>query len=180
MNAFELPPIKKVAIIGPECTGKSALSQYLSEHFKTEWVPEYARSYIDNLVRPYNQDDLLTIAHGQLRLEDEYTSDANTVLFCDTNLYVIKVWSEFKYGNCNPEILKHIASRKYDLYLLTYVDLPWEEDPLREHPNERDQLYQIYLTELKNQSVPFTEIKGEREQRIQTAVEAVQKILTTV
>lgn len=180
MNAFQLPPIKKVAIIGPECTGKSDLSQYLSEHFKTEWVPEYARAYIDNLVRPYNQDDLLTIAHGQIRLEDEYTRDAKTVLFCDTNLYVIKVWSEFKYGNCNPEILKYIASRKYDLYLLTYIDLPWEEDPLREHPHEREKLYGIYLNELKKQTVQFTEIKGERKQRRQTAVEAVEKILTAV
>jgi len=177
MNAFELPPIKKVAIIGPECTGKSALSQYLSEHFKTVWVPEYARAYIDNLVRPYHQEDLLTIAHGQLRLEDAYTRDAKSVLICDTNLYVIKVWSEFKFGNCSPEILKHIASRKYDLYLLTYIDLPWEDDPQREHPHEREQLYQIYFNELKNQSVPFVEIKGEREQRRKTAVEAIGKLL---
>jgi len=180
MNAFELPAVKKVAIIGPECTGKSALSEYLSDYFKTVWVPEYARAYVNNLVRPYNQDDLLSIAHGQLRLEDEYVRDARDVLFCDTNLYVIKVWSEFKYGNCNPEILNTIASRKYDLYLLTYVDLPWEDDPLREHPNERERLYSLYLNELKNQPVPFVEIKGEREQRRKTAVEAVEKILTAV
>lgn len=180
MNAFDLPSLKKVAIIGPECTGKSDLSAYVSTYFKTEWVPEYARGYIDNLVRPYNQSDLLTIAHGQMRLEDEYARDAKNVLICDTNLYVIKVWSEFKYGTCDAEILQHIASRKYDLYLLTYIDLPWEDDPLREHPNEREQLYQIYLNELKNQPVPFVEIKGERELRRQTAVNAIEKILNPV
>jgi NadR type nicotinamide-nucleotide adenylyltransferase len=167
---------KRVAIIGPECTGKSELSKYLAEHFNTEWVPEYARAYIDNLRRPYNQSDLLTIAHGQLRLEDEYARDANTFLFCDTNLFVIKVWSMFKYGNCEKEILDLISTRKYDLYLLTYVDLPWEEDPLREHPTKREELYNIYLNEMKNQAVPFVEIKGEREQRRATAMQAIEKL----
>src|SRR5688572_10213029 len=167
---------KRVAIIGPECTGKSELSKFLAQHFKTEWVPEYARAYIDNLRRPYNQNDLITIAHGQIRLEDEYARDANTFLFCDTNLYVIKVWSMFKYGNCDQEILDQIANRKYDLYLLTYVDLPWEEDPLREHPTKREELYNIYLNEMKNQSVTFVEIKAVREQRQTTAIEAIEKL----
>lgn len=177
MNAFELPTVKKVAIIGPECTGKSDLSKRLATHFQTAWVSEYARGYIDNLVRPYNEDDLLTIAHGQLRIEDEWARDANNVLFCDTNLYVIKVWSEFKYGRCHPEILARIAERKYDLYLLTYVDIPWEEDPQREHPLQRETLYERYTAEMKNQPVPFVEIRGAREQRLKTAVEAVEKIL---
>jgi NadR type nicotinamide-nucleotide adenylyltransferase len=167
---------KRVAIIGPECTGKSELSKFLAQHFQTEWVPEYARAYIDNLRRPYNQSDLIVIAHGQVRLEDEYARDANTFLFCDTNLYVIKVWSMFKYGNCEKEILDQITDRKYDLYLLTYVDLPWEADPLREHPTKREELYNIYLNEMKNQSVPFVEIKGEREQRQATAIQAIEKL----
>lgn len=178
MNAFNLPTVKKVAIIGPECTGKSDLSKFLAEHFNTAWVPEYARGYINNLVRPYEQNDLLTIAHGQLRLEDEWTRDANQVLICDTNLYVIKVWSEFKYGNSHKDILHHIATRKYDLYMLTYVDLPWEEDPQREHPHQREELYQLYLNEMKNQPVPYVEIRGEREQRRNTAIDAIEKILT--
>jgi nicotinamide riboside kinase len=69
MNSIPPPRVKKVAVIGPECTGKSDLSEFLAGHFKTDWVPEYARSYIDNLVRPYEQHDLLTIAHGQIRIE---------------------------------------------------------------------------------------------------------------
>ena len=178
MNAFELPHIKKVAIIGPECTGKSELSQYLAEYFKTAWVPEYARAYVEKLVHPYQQHDLLTIAHGQLRLEDEWLRDANQVLICDTNLYVIKVWSEFKYGNVDKDILREIETRKYDLYLLTNVDLPWQNDPLREHPNKRQELYDIYLREMRNQAIPFVEIKGEREQRRKTAVEAIESLLS--
>jgi NadR type nicotinamide-nucleotide adenylyltransferase len=177
MNAFELPTIKKVAVIGPECTGKSDLSNYLAEYFKTVWVPEYARPYIEKLTHPYQQHDLLTIAHGQVRLEDEWLRDATNVLICDTNLYVIKVWSEFKYGNVDKDIMHSLTTRKYDLYLLTNVDIPWEEDPLREHPDKRQQLYDIYLREMKNQTVPFVEIKGEREQRRKTAVEAIENLL---
>lgn len=169
--------IKKVVVVGPECTGKSDLSAFLAGHFRTTWVPEYARGYVGNLTRPYVQHDLLTIAHGQLRLEDEWIQDANEVLICDTNLYVIKVWSEFKFGSCDPEILRTITTRKYDLYLLTYVDIPWEADPLREHPGERERLFEIYRNEMVNQSVPFIEIRGERDERRKTAVEAVQKLL---
>jgi NadR type nicotinamide-nucleotide adenylyltransferase len=169
--------IKKVAVIGPECTGKSELSATLADYFKTTWIPEYARGYLDNLTRPYQQHDLLTIAHGQLRLEDAWLPDANKIMICDTNLYVIKVWSEFKFGNCHPEILKLIASRHYDLYLLTYIDIPWEEDVQREHPDKRQQLFDIYRKEMENQSVPFVEIRGEREQRRKTAVEAIERLL---
>lgn len=169
--------IKKVVVIGPECTGKSELSAFLANHFNTEWVPEYARGFLDNLVRPYAQHDLTTIAHGQLRLEDKSRLHSNDVMICDTNLYVIKVWSEFKYGNCDPEILKVIEERKYDLYLLTYIDIPWQEDPLREHPDKRQQLYEIYLNEMRKQPVPFIEITGDRSQRQQKAIEAVNNLL---
>jgi NadR type nicotinamide-nucleotide adenylyltransferase len=177
MNATPVRPVKKVAVIGPECTGKSDLSSFLAEKFKTEWVPEYARGFIDNLVRPYTEMDLLTIAHGQLRLEEQYARSAKNVLICDTNLYVIKVWSNFKFGQCAEEILQKIGERHYDLYLLTYVDIPWEADPQREHPDQREQLYSLYLNEMKNQMTPFVEIKGEKEQRRTLAVEAIEKLL---
>jgi NadR type nicotinamide-nucleotide adenylyltransferase len=177
MNSNSLPTVKKVAVIGPECTGKSELAEFLADHYHTSWVPEYARGYINNLVRPYAEHDLLSIARGQMRIEDEWTRGTENVLFCDTNLYVIKVWSEFKFGRCDEEVLQHIADRRYDLYLLTYIDIPWQEDPQREHPDKREQLYNIYLTEMKNQSVPFVEIKGEREVRRKTAVEAIDQLL---
>jgi len=177
VNSFSPPNVKKVAVIGPECTGKSDLSAFLATHFKTEWAREYARGYMDKLVRPYAQSDLLTIAHGQLRVEEEFMRDSNKVLICDTNLYVIKIWSQFKFGTVDEEILNHIATRKYDLYLLTYIDIPWQDDPQREHPTKRQELYDIYLREMKNQPVPFVEIKGERELRRKMAVSAIEKII---
>jgi nicotinamide riboside kinase len=90
---------------------------------------------------------------------------------------VIKIWSEFKYGNCAEEILRQIQTRHYDLYLLTSVDIPWQEDPQREHPARREELYEIYQRELKGQDVPFVEIKGEREQRRAAAVQAIDSLL---
>jgi NadR type nicotinamide-nucleotide adenylyltransferase len=169
--------LKKIAIIGPECTGKSDLSVFLANYFKTVWVPEYARQYIDNLERPYTQDDLPAIARGQLLMEDERMPQAKRVMICDTNLYVVKVWSLFKFGTCDPGILESIATRPYDLYLLTYVDIPWQEDPQREHPHKRQQLYDLYRTEMVNQPVPFVEISGNREHRQKTAIDAIERIL---
>jgi len=177
MNSNQPSMVKKVAVIGPECTGKSDLSEFLAAYYKTEWVPEYARGYLENLVRPYEQHDLLTIAHGQMRLEDKYEKDCNNLMICDTNLYVLKVWSEFKFGNCHPEILANISKRKYDLYLLTYIDLPWVADPQREHPHKREELYKLYLQEMKGQRVPCVEIKGQGDQRRQMAVDAIEKLL---
>lgn len=169
--------IKKVAIIGPECTGKSELSAYLAQHFNTCWVNEYARTYLDQLDRPYLESDLKSIAQGQVRLEDESLPAANKVLICDTNLLVIKVWSNFKYGHCSEEILQLISSRTYDLYLLTYIDIPWQADPQREHPDKREKLWRIYKAELETQDVTFAEIKGERTIRRKTAIEAINQLL---
>lgn len=171
--------VLKVCVIGPECTGKTELSKSLAQHYQTAWVEEYARPYLNRLTRPYEQTDLVKIAHGQIRMEDEWTQDANRLLICDTNLIVVKVWSEFKYNTCDPSILELIKKRRYDLYLLTYIDIPWIDDPLREHPDKRDVLYKIYLDEMKNQSAPFFEIKGDRELRLKMAIAAIDQLLVS-
>jgi NadR type nicotinamide-nucleotide adenylyltransferase len=171
------PSIKKVCVTGPECTGKSDLSQYLADYYKTCWVKEYARAYLDKLNHAYQQNDLTKIAHGQLRMEDEWMMDANRVMICDTNLLTIKIWSEFKFGNCDPEIITRMNSRTYDLYLLCNIDLPWQEDPQREHPDKRDQLWSIYKNEIIKTGVPFVEISGDRTARTKKATEAVSALL---
>lgn len=171
------PDVSKVCVIGPECTGKTVLSEALAKHLNTVWVEEYARAYLNRLNKPYEEADLLKIAHGQLRMEDEWTIDANRILVCDTNLIVIKVWSEVKYGRCDQAILDLIAARKYDLYLLTYIDIPWIADPLREHPDMREELYAMYLNEMKNQSTPFIEVKGTPEQRLNSALAAIDQYI---
>lgn len=169
--------VKRVAIVGPECTGKTSLTQQLANAFATAWVPEYARGYLDKLVLPYTQGDLLNIAQGQMRIEDEFYRDANRLLFCDTNLVVIKIWSEFKYGACDTWILQEMAKRQYDLYLLTNIDIPWEEDPQREHPTKRKELYALYKHELQQLKVPYVEISGSEQERINQASAALTKLL---
>jgi NadR type nicotinamide-nucleotide adenylyltransferase len=169
--------IKKVCVIGPECTGKTDLSQYLSTYYKTSWVSEYARAYLNKLSRPYQQSDLTKIAHGQVRMEDEWINEANKVLICDTNLLVIKIWSEYKYGNCDNEIVQLLANRKYDLYLLTAIDIPWEDDPQREHPDKREFFWNLYKKEVATRGVATVEIFGNREERRAKAIEAINTLM---
>ncbi|CAL1521123.1 ATP-binding protein [Chitinophaga sp. MM2321] len=171
--------MKKVVVIGPESTGKSTLSEKLSTHFNTVWTPEYARAYIDRLPRPYEQHDLLEIATGQLQLEREQAAKANKLLICDTDLYVIKVWSEHKYGDCDARILDQIAQQRCDHYLLTYIDLPWEEDPQREYPDPemRTYFYNVYRDIVMQSGVTWTDIRGGYEQRETLAIAAVQQLL---
>ncbi|QLH32823.1 MAG: ATP-binding protein [Cyclobacteriaceae bacterium] len=173
----DFPAIKKVCIIGPECTGKSELSKFLANHYTTCWIPEYARAYLDTLRRPYKESDLLKIAHGQLRLEDEWLREANRVMICDTNLLTIKIWSNYKYGKCDDEILKMIDSRTYQLYLLCYIDIPWVDDPQREHPDKREHFWQLFKQEVAGTGIPFVEIGGTWEQRQQKAIAAIDRIV---
>jgi len=172
----EFPEIKKICVTGPECTGKSELSQFLANHYSTCWVQEYARAYLDKLGRPYKENDLIKIAHGQLRMEDEWLQDANRLMICDTNLLTIKIWSNYKFGKCEEDILKQLSTRTYDLYLLCYIDIPWEADPQREHPDKREDLWTLHKKEVADSGVPFVEIKGDRESRQQIAIEAIEKL----
>jgi NadR type nicotinamide-nucleotide adenylyltransferase len=170
--------LKKVVVIGPECTGKTDLSHFLAAHFKTRFVAEYAREYLDTLGHDYNQFDLTRIAQGQIRAEDQMAAQANQVLICDTDCIVVKVWSEFKYGSCDPSILQWIRERSYDLYLLTYIDIPWIADPLREHPDQREELWRIYEREVKSTRVPFVQIRGSRKARQQIAIDGINSLLS--
>ncbi|PZR29537.1 MAG: ATPase [Citrobacter freundii] len=180
--------LKKIVIIGPESTGKSTLAAQLAEHFETAWCPEFAREFLLSNGKDYTYDDLLTIAKGQLALEDEYTAEleehslpllengGNIPLFIDTDMYVLKVWCEFVFGECHRFILDNIVSRKYDLYLLCNVDLPWVKDELREYPDleTRQKLYHIYKDIMVNQSTPWIDISGSYEERLAKAIRAVE------
>lgn len=169
--------IKKIAIVGPESTGKSRLSEQLAAHYNTAWVPEFARSYIENLNRPYQKSDLLEIAKGQLLFEDEQIKRANNYLICDTNLWVIKIWSDHKYGSCDDWIMENIRKRKYDLHLLTYIDIPWEPDPQREHPHLRSYFFDVYKNTLEYADTTYVIIKGNNEERLKKAISAIETLL---
>jgi NadR type nicotinamide-nucleotide adenylyltransferase len=169
--------VVRVAIVGPECTGKSTLSMQLAEHYKTTYVPEYAREYIESLKRPYTIDDIVTISKGQMQKEDELAALANRVLICDTNLIVTKIWAEFKYNICPTWIKENIIKRKYAIHLLTATDIPWEKDPQREHPDKRKELFELYEQELVVLNLNYTIIKGTPAQRLKTAITAINELL---
>jgi NadR type nicotinamide-nucleotide adenylyltransferase len=170
--------MKRIVIIGPESTGKSTLCEQLASYYKTTWCPEYAREYLLDNGNEYNYDDLLNIAKGQLALEDKMVTEAkNSLYFIDTDMYVMKVWCEIVFDNCHAWILKQIAERKYDLYLLCNVDLPWVQDGLREYPNleMRTRLFTVYKELLINSGVHWTTISGTYSARFEAAVDAINE-----
>jgi len=167
----------KIAIVGPECTGKSTLSAALAAHYNTLWVPEYARQYLSKIKTAYQKHDLIAIAEGQLDAEANISNHANNLIFCDTNLLVIKVWSQFKYNHVDSRILQLWKPEAYTYHLLTYIDVDWEFDPLRENPAQREELFKIYQEELISQQIPFSVIKGEGVSRLNHAIKIIDQIL---
>jgi len=180
--------IKKIVLLGPESTGKTTLCAQLAAHFESAFVPEFAREYLIKNGKAYTYEDLSTIAKGQLLMEDQTEinlsqkkrshSSKYIPLFIDTDLQVIKVWSEFVFNRCDNRILNEIVKRKYDLYLLCNPDFPWVKDELREYPDQhtRIKLYHHYKELLLNQSCPWIEIKGSNSERFSLAQRAVESL----
>lgn len=168
----------KVAITGPESAGKTSLTKALASHYKTAYVPEFSRLYLEKRGNQYDEADLLDIAKGQYSWELAYARDAKRILFCDTDLLVIKIWAEVRFQECHPWIERQLYLHPYDLFLLCKPDLPWEPDPLRENPHDRDQLYERYLKALIDMNVNFFEISGlEYEKRLALAISSVDRFL---
>ena len=177
--------VKKIVIIGPESTGKSTLCTELAAHYNSVWVKEYARTYLEKNGTNYTYESLYEIGKGQISEEEityqllkTDTAFKNDVpLFIDTNLYVIKVWSEFVYNKCDNRILSEIVIREYDLYLLCNTDLPWVKDNLREYPDlvTRQKLFSYYKEEMIEQKVPWAIISGNKEERLKNAINIIEE-----
>lgn len=171
----------RVAITGPESTGKTTLSRQLAAHYRTSWVPEYARAYLEENGAEYTLADLEAIARGQLQQEVQAAAGAqaqgHAVLFADTDLLVIKVWAEHAFGQCPTWILERLRQQRYDLVLLPNIDLPWEPDPLREHPHLRQHFFEVYQQALQDLQVNFAVISGTSSQRFEHARELVDALL---
>ncbi len=155
----------RVAIIGPESTGKSTLAAYLARRYNGLLIPEYARTYVEQLNRPYTYDDVVAIARYQIeeiesifhQRSSQYTN--SKAVFFDTDLIITKVWFEYKYGSCPDWLLKALHDYPMDVYLLTYPDIDWKPDPVRENPNIRLELFNRYKQEIQTLNIPYYIIK---------------------
>lgn len=171
--------VYKIAIIGPESTGKTTLAQHLAAHYQTLWLPEYAREYVENLNRPYTFADVEHIALRQPELERDYQRRANGLLFLDTELIITKVWFDEVFG-ARPAWFDALLGQYHgDFYLLCRPDLDWTYDPVREYPSKdiRAYLFGVYQQELEAQGFPYAIIEGEGDTRLKRSIEHVEAFL---
>lgn len=166
-----------IALIGPESCGKSTLARQLASYFGGLVVDEYARQYLEERNGRYTREDLLTIAQGQRDLERQAMATGTAPIFCDTNTVVIEVWSEVKYGSVDARITSLHDPQRYKLTLLLRPDLPWEADPLRENPNDRQELFERYEQTLARWGNSFQIIEGLGDARLHLAIEAVARVI---
>lgn len=170
--------ILKIAITGPESSGKSDLSEALAKYFKTSFAPEYAREFLEQTGGDYNCNDLIAIAQGQLQNEKIALDSASKVCFFDTDMLVLKVWAQFRFNKVPDFIEAAFEEKRYDHYLLCKPDIGWEADAFRESPNqkERDILFKIYKNELDKRGASYHIISGRGEARINSAVAFVKSL----
>ena len=163
--------IERIAIVGAESTGKSWLAEALAEHYGCLWVPEYARQYLNQIDRPYTEADVEAIARGQEAHEEELAAkQQGKYLFCDTNLLVIKVWMDSSFGDTPDWIHQGIEENRYKLHIFTDDDIPYEYDPLREHPEMRDHFTAIYEALLEGLEIPYIKVSGDKETRLKQVI----------
>lgn len=173
----------KVVLFGPESTGKTTLSRQLARHYHTVWVPEFARNYLqekwNNERKTCEQNDLIPIAIGQINLENKLAKKADKVLICDTDLLETKVYSSAYYGGfVEPALEEAALENTYDIYFLTYIDTPWEEDDLRDRPEQRLEMFKAFENALKKHNRPYVLLKGDKETRLKKVVSIIDKLIT--
>ncbi|WP_347373362.1 ATP-binding protein [Aequorivita sp. Q41] len=178
----QLDTLIKVVLYGPESTGKTTLAKHLAAHYKTLWVPEFMREYLqekwDFKKKLVEKEDLIPIAKGQLKFENKTAQEVDNLLICDTNLLELKVYSEYYYnGFCPPEIKNEATKHNYSIYLLTYIDTPWEADDLRDRPNNREEMFYIFENELIKNEFPYQILIGNEKERFEKAVKIIDTLL---
>lgn len=171
----------KIVLFGPESSGKSTLASELAAVYETQWVPEFMRSYAqkkwDTSRKVLEMDDLIPIAEGQMRSENELAKQANRFLFCDTDLLELKVYAEYYFdGFCPSEIKEACLHNNYDHYFLTQIDTPWEQDDLRDRPYDREKLFRIFELELQNNKLPYTLLEGSVKERLHKATQVLKSL----
>ncbi|MCH2034732.1 MAG: ATP-binding protein [Tenacibaculum sp.] len=172
----------KVVLFGPESTGKTTLSRQLARHYNTVWAPEYAREYLqdkwNNERKTCEESDLIPIAVGQMDLENSLAKKADKLLICDTDLLETKVYSEEYYGGFVDPLLNEFATKNtYDIYFLTYIDTPWEEDDLRDRPEQREEMFNAFKNALEKYNRPYVLLKGDKETRLKKATQIIDDLI---
>lgn len=168
-------PLLKIAIVGPESTGKSTMAQHLAKALDSSYVPEYARYYCKNLHNQYSLQDETNMFYGQIALEEAIISQVkNNILICDTTIMTVKIWCDHLFQHTPSIVLEEIKKRNYDFYLLMNIDLPWENDPLRDFPQQRKHFMDIWEQELNNVNANYEVISGLGTQRLNNGLKATQ------
>ena len=168
--------VKNIVITGPECTGKSTLAIELAKYYNTLYIPEFARTYVENLKKPYEIQDLEIIAKKQIADFNEYQEKASQLLFLDTYLIITKVWFNVVYNHCPNWLLEQIKNSKIDLFLVCDTDIPWIPDSVRENGGEmREKLKKIYISEIEKFGFRYKIISGNGMQRFTAAIDTIDK-----
>ncbi|WP_448701026.1 AAA family ATPase [Mucilaginibacter sp. AW1-3] len=170
--------IIKIAIVGGESTGKSTMSAYLAKYYQTVWVPEFARGYCEKLTAPPTWQDEINMFEGQLELEKSLLPKANKILICDTTFITVKIWSDHIFGRSPQQVVDELSRHPYDFYLLLNIDLPWQDDPLRDFPDKREHFMQVWHDELKALNADYVVISGLGHDRYDNATQAIDTFLT--
>jgi nicotinamide riboside kinase len=165
-------------LTGPESAGKSTLTQALAEHFAAPWVAEFARQYLHDHLQvsaTYQPSDLLHIA-GQQQSAERDLDDATPFAFADTDLQVIYIWWQERFGPV-PRVLSQAYARQSPRhYLLCEPDVAWTPDPLRENPVDRTRLFQAYEADLQRRGLAYSIVRGDGQARLDYALEAVLNV----
>lgn len=168
----------KIGIVGPESTGKSTITKILAQHYDCHYVPEYARYYCEHLEKSYTLQDELNMYYGQIALEDSIINvSKNNLILCDTTFITIKIWSDYLFGHTPKIVLDELQIRTYDHYLLMDIDMPWEDDPLRDFPDQRPHFLQVWKDELKALNASYDIISGLGKDRTQAAIQAIDQYI---
>ena len=172
--------VKRVVIIGSESSGTTTLARALAAHYRTVWVPEYGRTYSEgrqHVAQPWRSDEFVHIATEQIRMEDAIARLANKVLICDTDAFATSIWHERYMGAPSDDVKAIAAARRYDLYVVTDVNIPFVQDGIRDGESFRQWMQERFIEELSNSSTPMMVVSGPHEQRFAAAVRRIDEIL---
>lgn len=168
--------VLKIVVTGPESTGKSAICRKLAEEFGVIHVPEFARIYLEKEGPEYDFDLVSKMARLHLEFQQEYIHKADGIIILDTDLINYQVWQEVVFGKVDPWIKEQITKESEHRYLLTFPDIPWQEDPLRSPETDRESIYRRHLTEIEQKGRSFEIVDGSGEVRFLNAASAFLKL----